>query len=85
MRFVVDEWAYVRTCMPALFGHQVDAWHGLSKHVPQIGIAPAAGKLNTETMFSGSSVCAGSALTSRSLRVSAPEYPFFILIPGPLF
>lgn len=55
---------YVHTCMPALFGPQENAWHQLPKHLSQIGIAPAASKLNMQTMFSGSSVC---AVTSRSL------------------
>ncbi|KAI3354653.1 hypothetical protein L3Q82_019142 [Scortum barcoo] len=32
-----------------------------------MGLAPAASKLNTQTMFSGSSVCAVGAVTSRSL------------------
>lgn len=51
----------------------------LPKHVPQTGIAQP----DAETALSSSSVCAVGALTSRSPRVSAPEYPLFILIAGP--
>lgn len=53
--------------MPALFAQQENAGHQLPKHLSQIGIAPVACKLNMQTMFSGSSVCAVSTVTSRSL------------------
>lgn len=56
-----------------------DACARLPKHVPQTGIAQP----DAETALSSSSVCAVGALTSRSPRVSAPEYPLFILIAGP--
>lgn len=44
--------------MPELFGPEENAWHRLPKHLSQIGIAPAASKLNMQTMFSDSCVCA---------------------------
>lgn len=58
---------YVHTCMNAhLFGTIKNAWQQLPKHLSQIGIALTASKLNMQTMFSGSSVCGVSAVTSRS-------------------
>lgn len=75
-------WMSVLAC---LYAATADAWVRLCKHAPQTGVVHAASKPMAEPVLSSSSVCAVSVLTSRSLRASAPEYPFFTLITGPLF